>query len=323
MSNRLVLGALALGLALSACSSTTTTPQTDASTPGDASTPPGDASTPPGDASTPVAKVCPAAAHKTVVVVGDSISDIGSGETRAAQEPFYRTLLAQNDDTLYPDWKGFDLATCWKLDPATAVVKVSKGGAIATQKTDGKASILADQVKSLPATLAGPVLVVGTIGGNDILAGLTNVLFGDTAKAKADIEAYTKGFGVAMAELTRADRFGAGVKVDVLITNIFDPSDGTGRFRFTPEDRKCTGAFQLWPEGQATEPALQEWNTAMTAEAAKYPGVTLLDLKGLYKGHDVNQPAEQNWFYKDCIHPNTPGHNGIRSLFWKGIVGLK
>lgn len=318
MSLRLVLGTLGVAFVLGACSSTTTTPETDASTTADATTPDGGS-----DSSTGPAKTCPTAVHKTVVVVGDSISDVGSGETLDQQTPFYRTLLAQNDDERYPAWKGFDLATCWKIDPKTAVVKVSKGGAIATQKSDGNRSILFDQVKSLPATLEGPVLVVGSIGGNDVLAGLQNVLFGDTAKAQADIEAYAKGFGAAMEELTKEGRFGAGVKVDVLMTNIFDPSDGTGRFRFTPENRKCTGSFSLWPEGQPTEPALVQWNAAMTAEAAKYPGVKLLDLKALYKGHDVNQPAEANWFYKDCIHPNTPGHEGIRGLFWKGIVDMK
>jgi lysophospholipase L1-like esterase len=320
MSIRLTLRAVGATLALGACSSTTPTaesPQADAS----ATTP----TTPDGggDATTTSGKVCPTSVHKTVVVVGDSISDIGSGETRDQQEPFYRTLLMKNDDARYADWKGFDLSTCWKLDPTTAVVKASKGGAIATEKTDGQRSILLDQVKSLPTTLEGPVLVVGTIGGNDILAGLTNVLFGDTVKAQADLDAYVKGFGDAMTELTKVDRFGKGVKVDVLITNIFDPSDGTGRFRYTPEDRKCAGTFQLWPDGQPTEPALLQWNTAMATEAAKYPGVVLLDLKGLYKGHDVNQAAEQNWFYKDCIHPNTAGHDAIRGLFWKGIVDLK
>ncbi len=320
MSIRHIFSALGVTLALGACSSTTPTGGTSDS---DASTNPPTTSDAGSDATGSSGKVCPTFVHKTVVVVGDSISDIGSGETRDQQEPFYRTLLMKNDDTRYAEWKGFDLSTCWKLEPETSVVKVSKGGAIATEKTDGQRSILLDQVKSLPATLEGPVLVVGTIGGNDILAGLTNVLFGDTAKAQADLDAYVKGFGDAMAELTKVDRFGKGVKVDVLITNIFDPSDGTGRFRFTPEDRKCAGTFQLWPEGQPTEPALVQWNTAMASEAAKYPGVALLDLKGLYKGHDVNQPAEQNWFYKDCIHPNTAGHDAIRGLFWKGIVGLK
>jgi len=319
MIMRRVVGGLGVLVALGACSVTNTTPaDTDAGTQADAAPAPDATTADAGDQ-----KACPTAAHKTIVVVGDSISDVGSGETLAEQQPFYRTLLAQNDDERYPEWKGFDLATCWKIDPATAVVKVSKGGAIATEKRDGGRSILLDQVKSLPATLEGPVLVVGSIGGNDVLSGLTNVLFGNTEKAKADIVAYVAGFGAAMAELTTADRFGKGVKVDILMTNIFDPSDGTGRFNFTPENRKCAGSFGLWPEGEPTEPALKEWNAAMVAEAAKYPGLTLLDLKALYKGHDVNQPAEKNWFYKDCIHPNSAGHEAIRGLFWKGIAGLR
>lgn len=319
MSKRMAFGVLGVAVALAACSSTinpspSVTPAEDASTSNDAAV---------ADAGNVTPKVCPTSVHKTIVVVGDSISDVGSGETRAEQEPFYRTLLVKNDDERHADWAGYDLSTCWKLDAKKAVVKASVGGAIATEKADGQRSILVEQAKSLPTALEGPVLVVGTIGGNDLLSGLTNVVFGNTEKAKADLDAYVSGFGAAMAELTKPDRFGAGVKVDVLITNIFDPSDGTGRFRFTPEDRKCAGAFQLWPEGQPTEPSLVQWNSAMTTEAAKYPGVALLDLKAIYKGHDVNQPAETNWFYKDCIHPNSAGHHAIRTLFWKGIVGLK
>lgn len=313
-------GALGALISVAACSvtSVTPTPESDAGATADATV-----GIDAGGDATSETRACPTAVYKTLVVVGDSISDVGSGETLASQEPFYRTLLAKNDDEKYPSWKGFDLATCWKLDPSTGVVKVSKGGAIATEKAEGGRSILVDQAKSVPATLEGPVLVVGTIGGNDVLSGLTAVVLGNTEKAKADIAAYAKGFGAAMTELTRPDRFGPGVKVDILITNIFDPSDGTGRFRFTPEDRKCAGAFGLWPEGEPTEPAVQEWNAAMTAEAAKYPAVRLLDLKALYKGHDVNQPAEKNWYYKDCIHPNAAGHEAIRGLFWKGIGGLK
>lgn len=320
MALRFGFGAVAFLALVSACSSTSSTPSDDAGTSADTSTT-ADGST--GDASTGPVRACPTASYKTVVVVGDSISDVGSGETLTEQQPFYRTLLVQNDDTRYPEWKGFDLATCWKIDPATAVVKASKGGAIATEKRDGGRSILVDQVKGLPASLPGPVLVVGSIGGNDVLSGLANVLFGDTAKAQADIDAYVAGFGAAMADLTKAGRFGEGVKVDVLMTNIFDPSDGTGNFNFTPENRKCAGSFSLWPAGEPTEPVLKQWNAAMTTEAAKYPGVKLLDLKALYKGHDVNQVAEKNWFYKDCIHPNTPGHAAIRGLFWEGIGTLR
>ncbi len=311
---RNVLGFGALALALGACSSAST----DTPAAADAGTKPIDSG---AAADSAVSHACPTSAHKTIVVVGDSISDQGSGETLASQEPFYRTLLVKNDDAKYPDWKGSDLSTCWKIDPTANVVKVSVGGAIATEKV-GKQSVLLDQVKSLPASLPGPVLVIGTIGGNDALAGLADVLIGTAEQQKADLDGFIKGFGDAMTELTRTDRFGAGVKVDVLMTNIFDPSGGTGNFVYTPEKINCPGSFSLWPAGKPTDPVLNAWDTAMQAEAAKYPGVKLLDLHAQFKSHDVNQAADANWFYDDCIHPNSAGHEHIRELFWGGISAL-
>ena len=179
-----------------------------------------------------------------------------------------------------------------------------------------------DPVKGIPASLPGPVLVVRTIGGNDPLSGLADVLIGPPEQQKADLDGFIAGYGAAMAELTKADRFGAGVKVDVVMTNIFDPSGGTGNFVYTPQKSNCPGSFSLWPSGKPTDPVLNAWNAAMLAESAKYPGVKLLDLQTAFKGHDVNQPAENNWFYEDCIHPNSAGHEHIRQLFWGGLSKL-
>jgi lysophospholipase L1-like esterase len=265
------------------------------------------------------AGACPTAKYKTLVVVGDSISDVGGSGPN--QEPFYRTLLVHNDDTLYPTWKGIDLATCWGLADAN-VVKVSVGGAIATE-TKGSQSVLLDQTKKIPTMLEGPVLVVGTIGGNDVTAGLKDVLLGTPAQQQADVDAFIKGFGDAMTELTKPDRFGPGVKVDVLITNIYDPSGGSGDFTYAPGMTKCGGALGLWPPKTPTDPALKTWNDAMSAEAAKHPGVHLLDLQTAFKGHEVSQPDPTCWFHDDCIHPNTAGHEHIRELFWTGITALK
>jgi lysophospholipase L1-like esterase len=264
--------------------------------------------------------VCPKLAHKTLVVVGDSISDTGGNG--GDQQPFYRTLLVQNDDTLYPAWKGLDLHTCWGLDPNANVVKVSVGGAIATENPSSGASILLDQVKSLPASLPGPVLVVGTIGGNDVLAGFVDYLTGNQQAQQSDLNAFLKGWDDAMDELTRANRFGQGVRVDVLMTNIYDPSGGTGDFTYTPESKACPGEFALWPQNKSTTPALQPWNDALVQEAAKYPNVYLMDLHGEFLTHQVDTPDPQNWFHDDCIHPNSIGQEKIRELFWGGIVAL-
>ena len=264
---------------------------------------------------------CPTAVYKTLVIVGDSISDVGGNGP--GQTPFYRTLLVQNDDAKYPDWKGIDLKTCWGLDATTQVVKVSKGGAIATQGKKLGQSVLLDQVKSIPTTLAGPVLVVGTIGGNDATAGLVHVVANMPDAEQQDIADFATGFGDAMTELTKPDRFGPGVKADVLITNIYDPTGGNGDFTYAPLSQSCGGMFAMWPDKQPTDGAVKMWNDAMTAQAAKFPSVHLLDMHAFFLGHQVDTPDPTNWFHDDCIHPNAVGQEAIRELFWAAMLLLK
>lgn len=57
----------------------------------------------------------------------------------------------------------------------------------------------------------------------------------------------------------------------------------------------------------------------MKTEAAKYPGVRLLDLHGFFRGHGLGQPSASNWFDDDCIHPNAAGHDAVRRLVWSGL----
>ena len=279
-----------------------------------------------GDGTIPKPRACPTSMFKTLVVVGDSISDVGGSGGGAAQEPFYRTLLVNNDDARYPEWKGFDLATCWSLDPTMNVVKVSKGGAVATVPANNSGAdkgVLLNQVTGLPAALPGPVLVIGTIGGNDVQAGLVTVLTGTPAQVQTKIDGFVAGFGQAMAEVTKPDRFGAGVKTTVLMTNVYDPSGGTGHFYFEPEMKTCPGALGFWPDKKETSTLLGQWNTAMATEAAKYAGLHLLELRAPFVTHSVSTPAASNWFFHDCIHPSSLGHDAIRGVMWAGMVDLQ
>lgn len=287
--------ALAL-LGLIGCSSSTNT-TTDAG---------GDSNT---NADSAPVMTCPAKKYGTVVVVGDSISDVGSGSMQDKQQPFYRELLVKNDDTKYPDYKGKDFTACWG---SANVVKVSKGGAVATE--GGMASVLFDQAKSIPMTLPGPVLVVGTIGGNDVQRALPKVVLGQDVMQ--DMMNFQKGLDDAFGELTKTDRFGAGVKADVYITNIYDPSGGSGNFSF-PDMTKCPGVLGFYPANMPTEPLLKPWNDIMTASANK-AGVKLLDMASLFKPHPVSSP--DGWLFTDCIHPNSAGHEHIRELFWNAIL---
>src|SRR5690349_4823869 len=118
MMNRLLLGS-AVGLVLlagfAACSSSDDgvvggfTPDSGGNAPQEGGTSAEGGGHPDGGGGgtyIPKPTACPAANYKTLVVVGDSISDVGGGGGGAAQEPFYPTLLVKNHDTLYPEWKG-------------------------------------------------------------------------------------------------------------------------------------------------------------------------------------------------------------------------
>ena len=239
---------------------------------------------------------------KTYVTLGDSISDKGG------EGPFFYDLLVKNDDTKYPEAKGKDLSTKYGAD--IVVQHASKGGARSVN--------LDSQVGGLPKTLAGPVLVTITIGGNDIQAALANLLAtGDDSKDRATFQANLK---TALDELTQADRFGAGVKVRVVLANVYDPSDGTGNFTYGSS--KCPGALGFWPSGKATSTLLDPWEKIMADEAAKHPEVTLVDLRAKFNGHGVATGAATTWFYSDCIHPNAAGHASTRDLFWGAIDKL-
>ena len=275
-----------LTLSLAACGSTADDPAASNSN----VTPGGDSGTTPTTGTK----------FKTHVILGDSISD-GGGEA-----PFYYNLLDKNDDAKWPDATGKDFSALYGAD--IKIVKASKGGS--------KGQNLGSQISLIPATLEGPVLVTMTIGGNDVQSALGALLTtGDDSKQRADFQEF---LDAAVAELTKPDRFGPGVKVAVYMTNVYDPSDGNGNFTVAATGKKCPGALAYFPAGRETKPLLDPWDKIFTDVAAKYPGTKVVDLRSKYDGHGV--AATDSWFVGDCIHPNAKGHDAIRDLFWEAVT---
>lgn len=238
-------------------------------------------------------------AFKTHVILGDSISD------RGGSGPFYYDLLDTNDNAKWPDGSGKDLKT--RFGPDLAVVKASKAGA--------RAQNLGGQVNSISGPLAGPVLVTMTIGGNDVQAALGKLLTGGDVTAER--ESFRGFLDEALGLLKQPDKFGPGVEVVVYVANVYDPSDGTGNFKFA-SGAKCGGALGFYPAGQPTAPQLDPFEQIFIDVAAKYKDVHVLDLRAKFSGHGV--PAAETWFVPDCIHPNSQGHDAIRDLFWEAIT---
>jgi lysophospholipase L1-like esterase len=250
---------------------------------------------------------------QTYVTLGDSIS----AEPGYGQAPFYWALLQKNDDTMYPDWHGKDLTTL-NGGVAPTFVGGAIGGSVAGPYPGSAAGTptLDAQVASLPATLAGPVLVTITIGGNDMVGSFVDILQGTDQGDRMDFQQY---IDTAMSALTMPGRFGAGVDVYVFQADIYDPSDGTGDFAA----QGCPFPFSLIPE-ESTTTFFANWNDVVHTEVAKYPNAFWAPMHDTFKGHGLSKTGTASWFNWsgfDCLHPNAKGHNAIREMFWNMITG--
>lgn len=216
----------------------------------------------------------------TLVVLGDSIGDGGG------QPPFYYDLLHQDLTTKY--------------------------GAIGYHRnaqSGSTTSALAGQVDALPATLAGPVVVTITSGGNDMKAALGAILAGADSGPRADMQANVKR---ALDKLGAPGRFGAGVAVYVFEGNIYDASDGHGDFG----QHACN-----FGQGVPTTPSdghFADWNLVITNEIAAH-AQTLSDMHATFYGHGYH--AAPDWYASDCTHPSQIGHDQLRRLFYAKITG--
>lgn len=216
----------------------------------------------------------------SLVVLGDSISDGGG------VGPFYYDLLRQ------------DLATRY--------------GAIAYRnnaQSGSKTGALASQIDALPKTLASPVAVCVTSGGNDMKAALPLILTGTDQAARAQMGTNVQ---TALSKLLVPGRFGTNVSVHVFEANIYDASDGKGDFG----SHGCAFA-----QGMPTFPSdgyFANWNGVITTQVAAKSQV-LAELHGHFYGHGY--AGNPIWFAGDCTHPNTLGHDQLRRLFYRLITG--
>jgi hypothetical protein len=233
-----------------------------------------------------------------VVFFGDSIA---AGYGIANEKNTWPALLDRNNNREWPDDAGDDLTGRFgRLD----MLDVSMSGAT----TD---DVLAYQLPRLTASwgevVTGPVLVAGTIGGNDLMAVLFS--FGDVDAGIAHVLENLELIGDFFLDETR---FPDGVYL--AITNVYEPTDGDG------QALECFYGLDL--------AGFVEDFDALNAESrtlAESQGWSLVDLRGHFLGHGFNYDLQNSpaydeddptlWLQSDCIHPNVRGHHEIRRLF--------
>jgi lysophospholipase L1-like esterase len=240
----------------------------------------------------------PPVAPARLVYFGDSIT---AGYGVANGDNTYPALLEENNDRQWPADAGDDLTTRFG---ALDVLDVSFPGAT----TDDVLSYQLPAVdRSWGPVVEGPVLVAGTIGGNDLMAVL--FAFGDVDAGVAQILENLRVIGDFFLDETR---FPDGAYL--AITNVYEPTDAEGQ---VPE---CFYGLDL----SAFITDFDGLN-ASSRTLAEEQGWAWVDLRGHFLGHGFRHADEQAaaydeadptlWLQDDCIHPNVRGHHELRRLF--------
>ena len=194
------------------------------------------------------------------------------------------SLLARNDDSVWPDFAGRDLVTRY---PGIDCRILAEDGATTE-------SVIASQLDALETwDPSANTLVTLTVGGNDLL-GLVGASPGDGADRLRHIVTNLEGIVSAIG-----DRLG---QATLLVANVYDPTDGTGDLegtRLAPREMK-------W---------LADYNAAV-ARACHARGAALIDLHRHFAGHGRGAPPERRWYWTgSLIEPGVTGASEIRRLW--------
>lgn len=225
------------------------------------------------------------------VALGDSMSidDYAGGPGRGAAR-----LLHRNHDPDFPDWAGRDLAT-----DGWSVQVLARDGAVTADVLN----------RQLPLLATAPDLVTITMGGNDLMAGYGD----DTAAAAAIGRVAALGEGVLSA-LRRL----AGPSCRIVVTTVYDPSDGSGAVPGS--------GLAPWPRGPY-------WVGALNRELAELAGrhaALVADVHAAFGGHGVRagdpavtdaRPASRQLWLCGVIEPNAWGAHAIRTCWWDAVNG--
>jgi len=228
--------------------------------------------------------------HPVYLALGDSMSidAYAGGPGRGAA-----SLLHHNRDGDYPDWAGRDLQSV-----GYTMQNLTRDGATT-------ADVLSSQ---LPQIHTRPDLVTLTMGGNDLMGA-----YGDTAAARR----LTVAVGERAERILDTLRAIAGSDAAIVVSTVYDPSDGAGVLP--------GAALPPWRDGPGL---LAELNTVLT-EAARRHGAIVADVHAHFQGHGAAagdpaqpepRPANTKLWYCGVIEQNGYGAHEIRRVWWHTLI---
>lgn len=199
-------------------------------------------------------------------------------------------LLHRNQDDLWPEFTGRDLAS--HLPGIAARVLAWDGAMIEDVVTDELARTGRDSAD------AG-LLITLTAGGNDLLDALT------VERALPEV---VEEIGERYAELVASLRE-EFPNATLILTTVYDPTDGTGRLPGLSEQF-----------GRLPVELLERFNEAIRQCPSGAPGTRVADVHRHFLGHGITAPPGERWYWdRSLIEPNARGASEIRRVWWETL----
>jgi len=230
--------------------------------------------------------------------MGDSMSidDYAGGDGCGAA-----SLLYRNRDEDFPEWRGRDLT---QTRPGIVAIPLARDGATS------EAALHVQMPQILDLGLR-PSVVTLTLGGNDLLQS-----YGDDGAVREALQRFRNNADAVLAEL----RSLCGVELPILLSTIYDPSDGTG-------DTNAMG-IAPWPTALSW---IRSFNETIRQLASAH-GATLVDTYAAFQGHGLKvgapsqseaRPENRELYYCGVVEPNAWGASALRGLWWDALMGTR
>jgi lysophospholipase L1-like esterase len=201
------------------------------------------------------------------------------------------SLLYQNDETRWPDEQGDDLVSRY---PGIALHNLATDAA-----TIG--DVFGEQLAQLEESTER-TLVTLTVGGNDLLSAFANRPRAALLDAIAHDVAEAYEFLLDAIRRARPDAL-------VVLTNIYDPSDRTGRIPGVLEE---AGVLPL--------SVLEGMNENIRALAEGTPRTVLADVHAHFLGHGTSTVEADRWYWRrSLVEPQVVGAHEIRRV-WRDAI---